>query len=68
MRDFDMENTKPTGYDLSRSWFDWCFINPENSNHTALYFFIEHCNRMGWKERFGLPTTMTKKSYWNTFI
>lgn len=49
-------------YELSRNWFDWCFENTDkiNSNHTALYFFIiEHCNRLGWKERFGLPTNMT---------
>jgi len=42
-------------------------------NHTALYFFaIEHCNRLGWKEKFGFPTTMAMeaigiKSY-NTYI
>ena len=50
-------------YELSRNWFDWCFENPEkiNTNHTALYFFIiEHCNRLGWKEKFGLPMEMTK--------
>lgn len=49
-------------YELSRNWFDWCFENTDkiNSNHTALYFFIiEHCNRLGWKEKFGLPTTMS---------
>lgn len=64
-----------TSYDLSRNWFDWCFENPEkiNPNHSALYFFcIEHCNRLGWKEKFGLPSTMAKdaigiKSY-NTYI
>ncbi len=53
----------PTGYNLSRQWFDWCFENPEKvkPNHIALYFFIiEHCNRMGWKRKFGLPTTMAK--------
>ena len=63
------------GYDLSRAWFDFCYENPEKikPNHTALYFFIiEHCNRLGWKEKFGLPTTMAKeaigiKSY-NTYI
>jgi hypothetical protein len=63
------------GYELSRNWFDWCFENPEkiNPNHSALYFFcIEHCNRLGWKEKFGLPTTMVMeaigiKSY-NTYI
>lgn len=51
------------GYDLSRSWFDFCFKNPEliNPNHTAIFFFaIEHCNRLGWKEKFGLPTEMAK--------
>lgn len=51
------------GYDLSRTFFNWCFENPEkvNPNHIAMYFFIvEHCNRLGWKEKFGLPTTMVK--------
>ena len=50
-------------YELSRSFFNWSFENPEkiNTNHIALYFFcIEHCNRLGWKEKFGLPTTMAK--------
>lgn len=50
-------------YELSRNWFNWCFENPEkiSPNHTALYFFcIEHCNRLGWKSKFGLPTTMAK--------
>lgn len=50
------------GYQLSRSWFDFCFENPEiiSPNHTAIYFFaIEHCNRLGWKEKFGFPTQMT---------
>lgn len=63
------------GYELSRKWFDWCFENPEliSPNHSALYFFaVEHCNRMGWKKKFGFPTTMAKdaigiKSY-NTYI
>ena len=62
-------------YSLSRQWFDWSFENPDliKPSHTALYFFcIEHCNRLGWKEKFGLPTTMAKdaigiKSY-NTYI
>jgi hypothetical protein len=62
-------------YDLSRKWFDWCFENPEriSPNHTALYFFIiEHCNRLGWKAKFGLPTTMVKEAIgirsYNTYI
>lgn len=50
------------GYELSRAWFDWCFENPEKIKpiHTAIYFFaIEHCNRLGWKEKFGFPSQMT---------
>lgn len=53
------------GYDLSRAWFNYCFANPEkiSPNHTALYFFaIEHCNRLGWKEKFGFPTQMAKEA------
>jgi hypothetical protein len=66
-------------YELSRIWFDFCFENPEKikPNHTALYFFIiEHCNRLGWKEKFGLPMEMAKeaigisnyRTYSKTFI
>lgn len=50
-------------YELSRAFFDWSFENPEKvtPTHVAMYFFIiEHCNRLGWKEKFGLPTTMVK--------
>lgn len=49
-------------YDLSRKFFDWCFENPEkiSPNHAAIYFFaVEHCNRLGWKEKFGFPTQMS---------
>lgn len=49
------------GYELSRDFFDYSFANPDTitPNHIALYFFcIEHCNRLGWKEKFSLPTTM----------
>ena len=56
-----MLDAQLTSYDLSRVWFDWCFDNPEkiNPNHTAIYFFaVEHCNRLGWKEKFGFPTQM----------
>ena len=62
-------------FTLSRNWFNFCFENPEliRPNHTAIYFFaIEHCNRLGWKDKFGFPTTMAMealgiKSY-NTYI
>jgi len=53
------------GYDLSRTWFDFCYENPEkiSPTHTAMYFFaIEHCNRLGWKEKFGFPTTMVMEA------
>lgn len=63
------------GYKLSAAWFKWAFTNPQkhNPNHTALFFFaVEHCNSMGWKKTFGLPTTIAMeaigiKSY-NTYI
>jgi len=49
------------GYELSRNWFDWSFENPElvSPSHTAIYFFaIEHCNRLGWKDKFGFPSQL----------
>lgn len=49
------------GYDLSRTWFDFAFENPEkiSPNHAAIYFFaIEHNNRLGWRNKFGFPTQM----------
>ncbi len=52
-------------YELTRTWFDWCFENPDlvNPAHTAIYCFaIEHCNRLGWKEKFGFPTQMTMEA------
>lgn len=55
------ENKELNSYELSRNFFDWCFENPEkvSPSHTAIYFFaIEHCNRMGWKSKFGFPTQM----------
>jgi hypothetical protein len=62
-------------YELSRNFFDWSFENPHKvtPNHIALFFFcIEHCNRLGWKENFGLPTTMAKEAIgirsYNTYI
>ena len=62
-------------FKLTRAFWDFAFENPEKikPNHCALYLFIvEHCNRLGWKHKFGLPTTMVKdaigiRSY-NTYI
>lgn len=70
--------SETNGYELSRIWWDWCFENPDKikPNHSAMYFFIiEHCNRLGWKGKFGLPMEMTKdaigisnyRTYANTF-
>jgi len=62
------------GYELSRKWFNFCFDNPEkiNPNHSAIYFFaLEHCNRLGWKEKFGLPSQMVMEAVgirnWRTY-
>ena len=49
-------------YDLSREFWNWAFENPEkiSPNHAAIYFFaVEHCNRLGWKKKFGFPSQMT---------
>jgi len=62
------------GYQLSRQWFDFSFDNPEKIRpiHSAVYFFaIEHCNRLGWKEKFGFPTQMAMEAIgvknWRTY-
>ena len=62
-------------FKLYRNFWDYCFENPETikPTHIAIYSFtLEHCNRLGWKKKFGLPTTMVMeaigvKSY-NTYI
>lgn len=62
------------GYSLSRKWFDFCFSNPEKVKpiHSAIYFFaIEHCNRLGWKDKFGFPSQMVMEAIgvknWRTY-
>jgi hypothetical protein len=67
--------SKLTGYELSRNFFDWCFENPEKVKpaHVAVYFFaIEHCNRLGWKPKFGFPSQMVMDAIgiksWHTYI
>lgn len=62
------------GYDLSRNWFNWSFDNPDKVKpiHSAIYFFaIEHCNRLGWKDKFGFPSQMVMESIgvknWRTY-
>ena len=54
-----------TGYSLSRAFFQWSFDNPlkVSTNHVALYFYIiEHCNMLGWKSQFGLPSSMAMEA------
>jgi hypothetical protein len=62
-------------YELSRAFIDYAFENPDkiNPNHYAIYFFaIEHCNRLGWKRKFGLPSQMVMEAIgvknWRTYI
>lgn len=48
-------------YTLMRNFWDFAFENPEviKPAHCALYAFtVEHCNRLGWKQKFGLPASM----------
>lgn len=52
-------------YSLSRNFWDYAYDNPDKikPNHCALYFFIiEHCNRLGWKKKFGLPSMMSMEA------
>lgn len=49
------------GYSLSRVIFDYAFENTDHIRpvHIAIYFFaIEQCNRLGWKEKFGFPSSL----------
>lgn len=48
-------------YSLYRNIWDFAFENPDKikPNHIAVFSFaIEHCNRLGWKKKFGFPTSM----------
>lgn len=61
-------------YELSRAFCDWCFENPHRVKpiHYAIYYFsIEHCNRLGWKQNFGLPSQMVMEAIgvknWRTY-
>ena len=62
-------------FKLYRTFWDFAFANPDKIKpvHIAVFSFsIEHCNRLGWKEKFGFPSAMAMeatgiKSY-NTYI
>jgi len=52
-------------FELSRNFWNWCYDNTEliTPAHAAIYFFaIEHCNRLGGKEKFGFPSSMTMEA------
>lgn len=58
----EVKNKEMNGYNLTRKWFDFKFDNPgvARSSHTELYFYIvDLWNRLGQKEKFGLPTAVT---------
>jgi hypothetical protein len=53
------------GFQLLRDFWDYSFENPSkiSTSHIALYcYIINHSNRLGWKEEFGLPTYMTMEA------
>jgi hypothetical protein len=67
-------NEQLNTFELSRKWFNYGFDNPEKIKplHTAIYFFaIEHCNRLGWKQKFGFPSQMVMEALgiknWRTY-
>ncbi|WP_332578445.1 hypothetical protein [Algoriella sp.] len=50
---------------MSRNFWDFSFENPDKikPNHIAVYFFaIEQCNRLGWKRKFSLPSSMVMEA------
>lgn len=52
-------------FKLYRYFWDFAFSSPEliKPNHCAVYSFaIEHCNRLGWKEKFGFPSSMAMEA------
>lgn len=56
-----MAENKLDYFKLMRNFWDFAFENPEliKPNHCALFAFtVEHCNRLGWKLKFGLPASM----------
>ena len=51
------------GYELTNMWYDFAADNPEKIKvkHHALFNYCVHlCNKLGWKEKFRLPTEHTK--------
>lgn len=62
-------------YELHRNFWDFCYRNPDivRPTHGALFsFIVDLNNRLGWKEKFSLPTTVAKEAIgirsYNTYI
>ncbi len=52
-------------FKIYRNFWDFAFENPEKikPSHIAIFCFaVEHCNRLGWKEKFGFPTSMVMEA------
>jgi len=52
-------------YKLYRNFWDYSFEHPQSirPTHVAIYSFaVEHCNRLGWKQYFGFPTSMAMEA------
>lgn len=53
------------GYELTRQWWDFAYNSghPVKPEHHAVYLYaVELCNRLGWKQKFAIPTTMTMEA------
>ena len=53
------------GYELDDRWHYWAFDNPDKVKpyHGSLWAFIcWQCNKLGWKENFGLPTSLSQEA------
>lgn len=53
------------GYNLTRAWYQFKFDNPSKVRHIhsdAYFYIIDLWNRLGQKNEFGLPTSVTMES------
>jgi hypothetical protein len=53
------------GYNLLRDWFNFKFANPSKTkaSHSDFYcYLIDRWNRLGQKQEFGLPTSVTMEA------
>ena len=53
------------GYNLTRAWYQFKFDNPSKVRHIhsdAYFYIVDLWNRLGQKNEFGLPTSVTMES------